>query len=208
MRMAIAALLLLAGCATAPREPGDAPESRHAPIGYVSPASHCEALARWKRAEDVNDFIGARFEYDRGRAMQLSETQRARSKVAIHEPAAFFAEPRGVCVDLSRFAVETLRAVEPASSPRFVMIEFAPVTVGGNTLRLHWLASFRRDAAWWFFADSKRPGYLAGPYASVEAFMAEYAAYRGREIVRWRSLESHERNVRPRAVRQEKTSPR
>lgn len=199
------ACALLAGCAAAPRDASDAPQARFAAADYTPPVSHAAALATWRRAEDVNAFIGARFEYDRERAMRLSETQRSKAgRVAIHEPAAFFADPRGVCVDLARFAVETMRSVEPGSQPRYVMIEFEPLSVGGNTWRLHWLAGFRRDGAYWFFADSKRPGHLAGPFDSVAAFIAAYEAYRGRNVVRWRELDSFERKVRQRASRQER----
>ena len=45
---------------------------------------------------------------------------------------------------------------------------------------------------------------MAGPYATVDAFMADYAAYRGRKVVRWRELESHERRMRERAPRLER----
>lgn len=205
MRPAIAVLLVLAGCAVAPPDPSDAPESRHA--GAYPPAAHyAQALATWRGAEDVNAFIGSRFEYDRERAIGLSETQRAKGRPAITPPAEFFVSPRGVCVDLSRFAVETLRAVDAPAKPMYLMIEFEPVTVGGNILRLHWLASYRRDGKYFFFADSKRPGDIAGPYAAVDAFIADYERYRGRKVVRWRELESYERKVRHRASRQERHS--
>jgi hypothetical protein len=122
----------------------------------------------WRSAEDVNDWIGARFDYDMQRALRLSETQRNNAgPLPIPAPETFFGAPRGVCVDLSRFAVETLRTVDPASKPAYVMIEFAPVSVAGNTLRRHWLATFERDGRHYFFADSKRPGHMAGPYGSV-----------------------------------------
>jgi hypothetical protein len=92
----------------------------------------------------------------------------------IYQPHKFFAAPSGVCVDLSRFAVETLRHIDPDARASYLMIEFAPVTIGGNTLRRHWLASFTRDGKYYFFADSKRPGHIAGPcryglfYSDVE----------------------------------------
>ena len=44
-----------------------------------------------------------------------------------------------------------------------------------------------------FFADSKRPGHIAGPYDSVAAFIGDYARYRGRRIVSYRELESYRR---------------
>ena len=109
-------------------------------------ASYQQALQVWRTPEDVNAWIGARFEYDRSRAMLLSETQRSRSgQLPIYQPQEFFAAPSGVCVDLSRFAVETLRHIDPDARASYLMIEFAPVTIGGNTLRMHWLASFTRD---------------------------------------------------------------
>ena len=205
MKVALAALLVLAGCAASPRDFSDAPEARFRPGQYPAASSHAEALARWRRAEELNAFIGARFEYDRERAMRLSETQRAQGpRAPILAPAAFFTQPRGVCVDLTRFAVETLNVIEPGAAARFIMIEFEPVTIGGNTLRLHWLASFRRDGRYYFFADSRRPGHIAGPYDTVAAFIADYQAYRARRIVAFRELESYERKVRQRASRQDR----
>lgn len=209
-RAGLFALVLLAAavtsCAAVDPEGPDAPDAGFVRgTRHVAAEDYAEALRRWRSAADVNTWIGARFEYDRARAMRLSETRRQRGeRVPIHEPAAFFADPRGVCVDLARFGVETLRALEPASKPAFLMIEFEPVAIGGNTLRLHWLASFRRPEGIYFFADSKRPGHLAGPYPSVAAFMAAYEAYRGRTVVAFQELDSHERKERARAPRQER----
>jgi hypothetical protein len=84
------------------------------------------------------------------------------------------------------------------------MIEFAPLTVAGNVLRRHWLAGFERDGRRWYFADSKRPGHLAGPYASAAAFVDEYARYRGREIVAFAERDSYERTMRAKAAKRER----
>lgn len=198
---------ILAACGSLPElaDPGsDAPET----IGlrtsaFKDASSYSEALRVWQSPEDVNAWIGARFTYDMSRAMRLSETQRSRAPaIAIHPPRELFGAPSGVCVDLSRFAVETLRQINPAASPRYLMIEFAPVEVAGNTLRFHWLASFMRDGDHYFLADSKRPGHIAGPYASVEDFIGEYALYRGRHIVSFRELESYQRKQRAPASKQ------
>lgn len=208
MRRLFAAALVvhLASCAGVPgaNDPSDAPETRTASIApFRTAPSYGEALKVWRGAEDLNAWIGARFEYDKSRAMQLSETQRGRNgRVPIHRPDAFFSVPSGICLDLSRFAVETLRAVDPGAKPAYLMIEFAPVSIAGNTLRLHWLASFRRDGATYFFADSKRPGHIAGPYASTREFIEAYAKYRGREIVVFRELDSYERKTRTLAAKQ------
>lgn len=179
----------------------DAPESRPvAAAGVKLPASYSEALSTWRGVDDVNAWIGARFEYDSGRAARLSETQRAmKGRAEIHKPDAFFAEPSGICVDLARFAVETLRAVAPETKPRYLMIEFDPVVIKGNTLRRHWVTQVERDGGLYFFADSKRPGHVAGPYASAEVFIEAYSRYRGRPIVAHRALDSYERRMKARA---------
>jgi hypothetical protein len=188
----------LAACSSLPEAADptpDAPEVQSDRVVSSKPAaSYREALQAWRTAEDVNAWIGARFSYDRSRAMLLSETRRAGSgRTPIFDPQEFFATPSGVCVDLSRFAVETLRSIEPDREPKYLMIEFAPIEIAGNTLRLHWLASFRRGGKYYFFADSKRPGHIAGPYADTSAFINEYAKYRGRPIVSFRELESFQR---------------
>jgi hypothetical protein len=209
--LGLAALLVgLSACAGRPEvaDPAsDAPEPRRArsqPLADDA-ASYAEALQRWRTPEDVNAWIGARFEYSLPRAMLLSETQRSRhGNLPIPPADAFFAAPQGVCVDLSGFAVDTLRRIDASTEPSFLMIEFAPVAIAGNTLRRHWLASFRRDGKLWFFADSKRPGHIAGPYDTTAAFIVDYAAYRGRTIVAFRELATHQRKLRTAATRQER----
>ncbi len=182
----------------------DAPEARVAAAApAIAVASYPEALARWRGADDVNAWIGAHFEYDMPRALLLSETQRARGGgLPIHAPEAFFAAPRGVCVDLSRFAVETLRRIDPASKPGYLMIEFAPLAIQGQVLRRHWVARFEQGGQYYYFADSKRPGHVAGPYADNAAYVRDYAVYRGREIVAVRDLASTEKQKRTLASKQ------
>lgn len=180
----------------------DAPEGRERPAAAVPDfPSYTKALRAWRTPEDLNAWIAARFEYEVERSMLLSETQRAqKAGPPIYPPAEFFAVPKGICVDLSRFAVETLRAVAPELKARYVMIEFDPVALRGNTLRRHWVAAFERDGKRYFFADSKRPGHIAGPYASTQAYLDDYAKYRGREIVAFRELETFMRRAKTRAI--------
>lgn len=197
----LAALLaLLAACAAPPpADPySDAPETAPDLSRPVLDApSYAEALRVWRNATDVNAWIGARFQYDPERALLLSETQRERGlRLPITEPALFFAHPRGVCIDLARFGVETLRRIDPAARASYVMIEFDPRVTGGQVLRRHWVAGFERDGQHYYFADSKRPGHIAGPYTSTQQYIAEYARYRGRPIVAWQERLSYERQLR------------
>ena len=181
----------------------DAPEYRtddKRPI--AAPPTYDDAIRQWRTADDVNDWISAKFRYDMARALQLSETQRRNVRLPIHDAGAFYASPSGVCVDLARFAVETLRSIDPQSHPRYLMIEFDPLTIAGNTLRRHWIVSFERDRQRYYFADSKRPGEIAGPYTTTQAFIDDYAKYRGRRIVGFREVETYERQQRTMAVRQ------
>jgi len=184
----------------------DAPEGTRAaaPAGGF-PATYADALARWRTPEDIDRWIGASFHYDAARARRLSESERTRSGTpAILAPATFYADPAGVCVDLARFGVETLAAVDPSTRPRYLMIEFDPAQVGGELLRRHWVATRRQDGAILVYADSKRPGHVAGPYASIDDFVRDYAAYRGRRIVTVQERESYARTMRAAAPRRER----
>ena len=194
-------LAFLAACSSLPEVAdrySDAPEvPRNQIFAFKDAASYREALQVWRTPEDVNAWIGARFQYDLPRAMALSDTRRTGSSpAAIYEPQDFFDAPSGICVDLARFAVETLRQIDPDSKPNYLMIEFEPVQIAGNTLRMHWLAAFRRDGKIYYFADSKRPGHIAGPYADTQEFIDAYASYRNRPIVAFRELDSFQRKQR------------
>ena len=182
----------------------DAPEQRPSARGRAPTlTSYAQALQTWRRAEDLNAWLDERFEYDTARALRLSETQRTRAgSLPIHEPQAFFESPRGVCVDVARFAVESLRVIDPQAKAGYLMIEFNPVTLSGQTLRRHWVATFERDGQFYVFGDSKRPGHLAGPYVDAAQFVAEYARYRGREVLAYRLLPSYERQRRQLATKQ------
>lgn len=195
---------LLASCTSTPNvaEPdSDAPDPRSArPKPALVPPTYDLAIRQWRTPEDVNAWIGAHFEYDMPRALRLSETQRMNgSSLPIHAPAMFFKEPRGVCVDLARFAVETLREISSDLEATYVMIEFDPVKLGGNLLRRHWVASFKRDGKVYFFADSKRPGHIAGPYVNASTYIAEYAHYRRRHILAFKELPSYQRQMKNRS---------
>lgn len=78
MRSALSflAAVLFAACAsaqTAADPASDAPESPPAlAAGMKLPVSYREALATWRTVDEVNAWIGARFEYDFRRAARWS----------------------------------------------------------------------------------------------------------------------------------------
>mgnify|MGYP000911957832 CR=1 FL=1 len=161
---------------------------------YQGADSYRQALDLWKRAEDINTWIAGSFSYDKARAMKLSSNQRTKNGgMPVYTPSEVFESKSGVCVDLARFGVETLRIIDPNSDPKYLMIEFDPIQINGNTFRLHWLVSFKRDGMKYFFCDSKRPGYIAGPYNDMEEFIREYERYRDRKIVAHRELEAYQK---------------
>lgn len=200
------ALACLSACSSVAQKAdpaSDVPEEPSRVATFKDAASYAQALQRWRTPEDVNDWIGARFHYDVSRAMQLSETERSKSgRLPVHQAQEFFLAPSGICVDLSRFAVETLRAIDPGLDAKYLMIEFSPVTVDGNVLRMHWLASFTRDGQHYFLGDSKRPGHIAGPYGTTQEFIAEYSTYRNRSVVSFREPESYQRTQRTMASKE------
>jgi hypothetical protein len=183
----------------------DAPETAGTlSVPFKAADSYEGALQVWETPEDINAWVAAHFTYDMQRALRLAETQKAKNeRISIYTPAEFFDAKTGVCVDLSRFGVETLKRIDPQSEPKYLMIEFDPVQIGGNTLRLLWLVSFKRGGRVFFFADSKRPGHMAGPYNNVQGFIDDYAHYRGRKIVAFEELESYQRKRRTEAPKVE-----
>lgn len=176
----------------------DAPEyESDSTVLFNSVDSYEQALNIWKTPEDINAWIAGNFSYDMDRAIQLSETKRTKNMPQpIYQPSEFFTKKAGICVDLSRFCVETLREINPQSEPKYLMIEFEPRQIDGETLRLHWLVSFKRDGKIYFFADSKRPGYIAGPYNDTQKFIDKYSKYRGRAIASFQELESYQKKRR------------
>ena len=173
----------------------DEPEfGRDRSVPYQAADSYNQALDIWKTAEDISKWVANSFIYDKARAIELSTNQRTKKKViSAYDPPQFFGRKAGVCVDLARFGVETLRRIDPNSNPKYLMIEFDPIQINGNTFRLHWIASFKRDGMKYFFCDSKHPGYIAGPYNSTQVFISKYEQYRDRKIVAHREVESYQK---------------
>jgi len=205
-RLVLFVLLFLTGYARVlhPAEPSsDTPEyPRDSTALFKAANSYEHALHVWKTPEDIHAWIASNFSYDMARAMRPSETHRTKHEgLSIYTPSEFFATKAGVCVDLSRFGVETLRSIVPQSDPKYLMIEFAPIHITRNTLRLHWLVSFKRDGKTYFFADSKRPAHIAGPYKDTREFILDYEPYRGRKIAAFREVESYQKRQRTQALK-------
>jgi len=153
--------------------------------------SYQSALNNWKSLKDVSAWIGQHFSYDRDRAIELSETNRKNNNIDIYSPSELFSKRKGICVDLARFGVETIRKILPQKSTKYLMIEFVPIKIDGEIIRKHWLAVHLDESDYYFFADSKRPSFISGPFKRVNDFISEYTKYRQREIVSFKELESY-----------------
>ena len=196
-------LLLMALPAASSADPApsflsDAPEEpSRAAIPFTDAPSYGAALKLWKAPEDVSAWIGNKFVYDMDRAKQFTLSSRDESRAeAVMSPSQLFERRRGVCVDLARFGVETVSQVAPNLSSRYLRVEFEPLTIGGSTFRFHWLALFAHNGELYFFADSKRPGLIAGPYTSTADFITDYERYRQRKIVAFQELDTYRRKAK------------
>jgi len=89
-----------------------------------------------------------------------------------------------------------VRYVTAELHPNYVMIEFTPIVIRGKTLRRHWIASYHQEGQYYFFADSKRPGYISGPFNSTDEFMNQYEKYRQREIISFKELDDFNKKRR------------
>ena len=198
---------LISGCniSHAANHLPDEPEfERDRPAHLKTVDSYNQALDVWNKAEDINKWVAISFVYDKVRAIKLSSSQRTKNnKISIYRPSEFFEIKAGICVDLARFGVETLRIIDPGSDPKYLMLEFDPVQINGNTFRLHWFVSFKRDGMKYFFCDSKRPGFITGPYKDTQTFIDKYERYRGRKILGFRELASYQKQRKTKALKQQ-----
>jgi len=181
----------------------DVPDCPHeSTVSLATVSSYEQALSLWKTPEDISGWVAAHFSYDLTRAMQFSETDRTKNEQPlIYTPSEFFNSKTGVCLDLVRFGVETLKMIDPQSRPRYLMIEFSPMQINNHVLRFHWLGTFRRGGKIYFFADSKRPGYIAGPYDEIQDFVREYEQYRGRKVLAYKELDSYQKRQQMKAIK-------
>lgn len=152
------------------------------------PASYDKALQKWKTVTDVNDWIKNNFSYDMERAKKLAENGSERGKINIYSPSEFYQIKKGICVDLSRFTVETINKIDTSKNAQYLMIEFEPITIDGKIIRKHWISIYEDNQGFYLLGDSKRPGDIAGPFEKVDDFIIEYEKYRERKIISWKVL--------------------
>ncbi len=194
-------ILILIGCSQKSKNASTLTDESEtvAKNSFAKIVSYEEALKSWKSSKDISAWIGSNFSYDMNRAMALSETQRSKKKkLSIYTAKEFFDKKTGICVDLSNFAYKTLKSISPHHRAKFLMIKFDPIKIKGNFLRMHWLTSFKMNGKYYFFADSRRPGTIKGPYNTPNEFISEYEQFRQRKIVSFKLLDSFKKKKKRR----------
>lgn len=162
-----------------------------------------QALSHWNSVEDINDWIKANFAYSMDKALNVADPANEKTRRSrILTPVEMFDRKEGICVDLSRFGYESLRRVSPELDPKYLMIEFEPIKRGQSVLRLHWMVIYKKADGYYTFADSNRPGIIAGPYANASSFLKEYETFRGRKVVNHKILDSYQKPTKKRKMKQ------
>jgi hypothetical protein len=183
----------------------DAPATRTGNDGdnTDSNISYAQAIQNWKTVEEVNTWIADNFQYDMQRARRLAGGQ-GRQRVSVYDPAEVFRHKKGVCVDLARYACETLETINPDLSPRYLMIEFEPLQIGNSTFIRHWLIVYLKENQYFVLADTKRPGHISGPYSHLADFIAEYQSFRKRIIVSYKLTDTYKKKRKQKRKKQQK----
>ena len=182
----------------------DAPDVSSSNNNIVYPISYNRALQQWKTVVEVNDWIKNNFSYDMERAKKLAENSLDRGKTTIYLPEQFYEIKKGVCVDLSRFTVETINNMDSSKNAQYLMIEFVPMTIDGKIIRKHWIAMYEDIQGYYLLGDSKRPGYIAGPFEKVDDFIKEYEKFRERKIVSWKVLLDYKKLKKKKTLKEKK----
>ncbi len=181
--------LLPADCHMPPPEekgPDDVPgECRVRGGAPTEQDTFARTVAGWDSIQDLNDWIGANFEYDKPRMGLFGQNVPAKERPPVYTPDEVLAKKKAVCFDLSRFAYEALKNMPmtpPVQGLKYVMIQFKPENINGAIIGKHWMISYQKDGKFYFTADSRCPGRVYGPYDSVEKFQQCYARFRDRTI--------------------------
>ncbi len=184
--------------------PPDAPSSQTYQQNSIERPNYSfrEAIIKWKTIQDINDWIANNFEYDMERALQLASNSKTRTETNIYRPDELYDYKKGVCIDLVRFAFETIQAMDSTIFVKYLMIEFEPLTIGNRIFKRHWLVVYEENHQLYAFADTKRPGYISGPHEDIADFTNEYEKFRQRKIVTFKLTDTYKKKLKSRLLKQ------
>lgn len=186
------------------RKLSDAPEKNTLKLN-TDTIQYDKAIKDWKSVEDINKWIGQNFHYDMSRAVALGSKRNDGPKISIFSPNEFFTVKSGICVDLSRFAFETLKKVNPDTEAFYLMIDFEPIEIQGSIIRKHWVLAYKHNDQFYVTADSKQPGVISGPFDSVQDFITGYEEFRERKIESFKLLSDYKKTQKKRMVKNQRS---
>lgn len=166
---------------------------------------YSEAISNWKSIEHINQWIGQNFHYDMSRAIALGSKRNEGPKTTIFSPEEFFRVKSGICVDLSRFAFETLKRVNPEIEAYYLMIDFEPIEIQGSVIRKHWVLAYKMKNQFYITADSKVPGTISGPHDTIQDFITGYEKFRERKIESFKLLNDYKKTRKKRLVKNQRS---
>ncbi len=184
----------------------DAPNDTIVVNHQTFPTTYKKALQQWKTVGDINHWIQSNFKYSMERAKKLAENSLNRNKTTIYAPEEFYQIKKGVCVDLSRFTVETINKIDSTKHAQYLMINFEPITIDGKIIRKHWIALYQDAHGYYLLGDSKRPGHIDGPYEKIDDFITIYEKYRKRKINSWKVLPNYKKARKKKTYKRKKKS--
>jgi len=155
--------------------------------------NYFETISKWTTTGEVHNWIRNNFKYDFKRAVLLANNSKSKGQITIYKPEEFWTIKEGICVDLSRFAYETIKVIDSTAHVKYLKIEFEPFEIEGSKFVNHWIIAYRKNNEFYFFADSKRPGKNDGPYATIDDFLKNYQNFRGRIINSYKLLDSYKK---------------
>ena len=178
--------------------------SSQSEIYYQELINYKEAIQDWNSINDIHSWVSENFEYDFERAKRLSNNNKETTKVPIYKPEEFYVLKKGICVDLSRFAFESVKKVDSSIYIKYLKIKFEPLTIEGSKFVNHWLVAYKKNDKYYFFADSNRPKILAGPFNSIDEFIFDYEKFRKRNIESFNLLNSYRKKQKLKISKQVK----
>ncbi len=182
----------------------DAPEKNILKSGKDT-IQYIEVISKWKSVEHISKWIGQNFHYDMSRAIKLGSKRNEGPGITIFSPEEFFSVKSGICVDLSRFAFETLKKINPEIEAYYLMIDFEPIEIQGSIIRKHWVLAYKLKNQFYITADSKVPGTISGPYATIQDFIIDYEKFRERKIESFKLLNDYKKTRKKRLVKNQRS---
>lgn len=152
---------------------------------------------QWGSAQQLQGWISQNFQYDPGRQAQQSNPDTRTPPI---DPATFFANPTGACMDLANFGATAMNSVDPNANAQLMQIDMARTNPDGTTTSWkHWIGVFQNeDGRYVGFADSRGKGNLYDgpdgkgfetPQQLFEAYQAFWNSkdHRRGDVVGWPS---------------------